>query len=192
MPIRNVRNDDQDDAFEPELPAGPDGSALPLVRHKWNGARHLHVGQSLIPASEERAQPVRAPKIRSREEMRAIVRRILTRLMRRYRNEARCSERELRIMESLFKGLALREVARREERAPQRIGQIINGLALRAPEFYRWWTRKHFSRRMAARDRSFRARDHRRAMRCRPEMTCLDRHQKAMPLVTRLNRRRQK
>jgi hypothetical protein len=123
--------------------------------------------------------------------MRAIVRRILTRLLRRYRTEARCSEREVRIMEALFDGIALREVARREGRSPQRISQIIDGLAIRAPEFYRWWTRKHLSRRMAARDRSLRARDRRRAMGQRPEMTCLEPHQKAMPLVTRLNKRRQ-
>ena len=167
MPMRDVRNDDQDEAFEPELPAGPDGSALPLVRHKRNGARQFHVGQSLIPESEGCPQPGPSPKIRSVEAMRAIVRRILTRLMRRYRTEARCSERELRIIESLFNGMALREVARREERSPQRIAQIVNGLALRAPEFYRWWTRKHLSRRMAARDRSLRARDRRRAIRCR-------------------------
>ena len=65
--------------------------------------------------------------------------------MLRYRQEERCTNVELRTMRALWiEGLSLREFARREGVKAQAISARINGLANKAPEFYRWWRRKHF------------------------------------------------
>ena len=73
-------------------------------------------------------------------------------MMANYRNEGRCTEVELRTMEALWvEGLTLREFARRESVGPQAISARINGLANKAPMFYRWWRLKNLNRQLRRR-----------------------------------------
>ena len=162
--VRYVRDDHHEESAMPEIPAGPNGRPLPLTPYKRGGTPLLFVGRSLAPGSAE-PEVMRPSKLRTREQIRAIVRRVIARLMRRYRSEGRCDERELRIIESLFDGVKLREVARRERLTAARVSQIVNNLASRATEFYRWWHRLNLSRRMGAMDRGFRSRERNRALR---------------------------
>lgn len=58
----------------------------------------------------------------------------------RYRAEGRCSEKQLRTIEALYiEGMSLHEFAVLEDVSPQAIGDRINALANKAPEFCRWW-----------------------------------------------------
>ena len=72
--------------------------------------------------------------------------------MERYKDEGRCSDVELNTMHHLWvAALGLRELARQEGVKPQAISSRINGLANKAPEFYRWWRRKHLFRQRRSR-----------------------------------------
>ena len=64
----------------------------------------------------------------------------------RYSAEARCSPRQLQLIEALYiEGVSLREFAATEGTTPQAISSRINALANKAPEFYRWWRRLNAS-----------------------------------------------
>ena len=66
----------------------------------------------------------------------------------RYRQAGWCTTTELRTIEALWlDGISLREFARRQAVSAAAIGARIEGLARKAPEFYRWWLLKNRSRR---------------------------------------------
>lgn len=89
---------------------------------------------------------------RPQRSMLAELRRRVSATMARYRNQGWCTPTELRTIEALWvDGMSLREFARRERVQAAAIGARIEGLARKAPEFYRWWLLKNRRRREARR-----------------------------------------
>jgi len=75
------------------------------------------------------------------------LRRRVSATVARYRAESRCTDVELRTIEALWlDGLGLRQFARNEQVEAQAITGRINGLANKAPQFYRWWRLKNLNR----------------------------------------------
>lgn len=76
------------------------------------------------------------------------LRRRVSATVARYRLEKWCTPIELATIDALWcQGLCLRQVARCDGVSPAAIGARIEGLARKAPEFYRWWRLKHRARR---------------------------------------------
>ena len=120
----------------PEPIAGHDGRRVEMA--VFSRGRVLAFRAAGSEESETPSEPILLPSLLRR----------VSAVVARYRNEAWCTDAQLRTIESLWvEGLSLRELARREGVAPAAIEARINGLHTKAPEFYRWWRLKHRTRR---------------------------------------------
>jgi hypothetical protein len=78
----------------------------------------------------------------------AVVYRHYNSVYRRYCREARLNHKQLDLIYALMiEGVSLREYARIQGVTPQAIHDRINRLAIKAPEFYRFWRNLNSSRR---------------------------------------------
>jgi len=140
LAIRFLWDDDSDTPRRSfEGVADHSGAAAIAIRYRRNGQIVFRmaatVSEQHLPANNSHSQLARLRRLRDL-------------MIARYRTDGRCSPIEMRTVQALFvEGLTLREFARREGVAAQAIDSRINGLAHKAPEFYRWWRIKHQSRR---------------------------------------------
>jgi hypothetical protein len=80
------------------------------------------------------------------------LRRRVSATVARYRLEKWCTPTELATINALWcRGLRLRQLARHDGVTPSAIVTRVEGLARKAPEFYRWWRLKHRARRASHR-----------------------------------------
>lgn len=88
--------------------------------------------------------PLPLPRTSSLQELR----RRQSATFARYRLAGWCTLLELETIEALWlEGLSLRQLARRAGVSPAAIGDRIERLSRKAPEFYHWWILKHRRRR---------------------------------------------
>jgi hypothetical protein len=134
------------DAAPPgELVADFSGRLIEVSEYRRGGIR-VRVPAPVDPLGE-RVSPPRVPCM-----LAELLRRVSA-TVARYRNHGWCTPTELRTIEALWlDGVSLRELARREHVKPAAISARIEGLARKAPEFYRWWLLKHRRRRGARQD----------------------------------------
>jgi hypothetical protein len=137
-----VDDDDDDGLTNQANQATADHSGRPV-----NPDRYRQSGRSRFSLREfevHQEQPARSP---ADESQLPYLRRLRDACMARYRTEGRCTHVELRTMQALWvDNQTLHELARHEGVKPQAISSRINGLANKAPEFYRWWRWKNLCR----------------------------------------------